>query len=59
MGYMLKSGLSKTVVYQVVRNYIPSDIIFPPLQNCDFRKSRNLYWLSFYCGSYGWEISFS
>ncbi len=59
MRYMLKSGLTKTAVYQVVRDYIPSDIILPSLRKCHFRKSRNLYWLSFYSGSYGWEISFS
>ena len=56
MGYMLKSGLSKSVIYNAVQDHDTSGTVLPSLRKCEFRKYRNSYWLSFYDGTYSWEI---
>lgn len=46
MGYKLRSDLSKTAVYQLCQQYVEG-IQMPKLRDCDYKKSRGTYWLSF------------
>ena len=44
MGYTLKSGLSKTMIHQVVSEFVSIEL--PPVRQCEFRRFRNTYNLS-------------
>ena len=46
-SYSLKTGLSKTAVHGLIASYLPSDVCLPPVRQCEFRKHRQIYWLSF------------
>lgn len=47
MGYTLKSGLSKAVIYNTVIDHNDTGIRLPPIWRCIFRYLRNRYWLEF------------
>lgn len=48
MKYRLRSDLSKTAVYMIVKQFAPTGIVLPPLRKCEFKKYRGTYWLRFY-----------
>ena len=54
MRYRLKSNLSKTAVYRAVCAHNTSGVELPPIRQCQFRKVRHAYWLSFP----GYEVLF-
>lgn len=45
MKYYLKSGLSKTALYNIIKDF--SEIELPPVRKCEFRKFRASYWMDF------------
>lgn len=45
--YRLRSGLSKTAVYTILKDHLPESIKLLPLRKCGFRKYRASYWLDF------------
>lgn len=47
MKYRLKSDLSKTRVYMVVKQFAPSGITLPSVRQCEFKKYRGSYWMYF------------
>lgn len=59
MGYRLKSGLSKTVVYVCCKDHL-TDVQMPKLRECSFKKHRDTYWLRFCQGDdFIYEVCFS
>ena len=47
MGYKLRCDLSKTVVYDLCKQYLPEEYQIPFLWKCEFKKSRGTYWFSY------------
>ena len=59
MAYRLKSGITKTAIYNAVLLHDTGSVSLPPLRKCDFRKYRHSYWLEFYQDGYHWEVFFT
>jgi len=57
MDYILKSGLSKSVIYNAVVDNGNIDIIMPPMRYCTFRRVRNCYYLGFDQTGCSWKVS--
>lgn len=57
MRYTLKCGLSKTAIYQTLKDHVSSGILLPSLRECRFNKIRNSYWLFFENESGKWECN--
>lgn len=47
MKYRLRSDLSKTTVYMVIKQFAPVGITLPTLRKCEFKKSHGSYWMYF------------
>lgn len=45
--YRLRSDLSKTTVYMIVKQFAPTGITLPTLRKCEFKKYRGTYWMYF------------
>ncbi|WP_143469181.1 hypothetical protein [Lachnoclostridium sp. An14] len=47
MTYYLKSGLGKRKVYSLCKEFVGDRVSFPAMVDCDFKRCRNNYWLTF------------
>lgn len=56
--YCLKSGLTKTRIYEMVCEYNPYGFALPSLRHCTFQHHRNSYWLRFDASGSRWEVYF-
>lgn len=59
MGYRLKSGLTKSKVYEIVSENLPEGIDLPPVRKCGFKKSGNSYWLTWLGDFVSYSVYFS
>lgn len=57
--YCLKSGLSKTKIYNVIRQYDTSGIPLPSIRKCEFSHRRDNYWFTWYHNNAEWKVYFS
>lgn len=57
--YFLKSGLTKTQVYNLTNAFNPFSFQLPPIRQCVFTHYRNSYWLDFLYSSYSWRVYIS
>ncbi len=57
--YCLKSGLTKTRIYEMVCEYNPYGFTLPSLRNCTFQHRRDSYWLRFDLSGSRWEVYFT
>lgn len=59
MKYKLKSGLTKTKVYEIVNENLPEGIELPPVRKCGFKKNGNSYWLTWLGDFVSYRVYFS
>ncbi len=57
MEYTLKSGLSKTVIYNTIVDHNDTGIRLPPMRLCTFNRRRNKYFLVFDQIDCTWSVS--
>lgn len=58
MKYRLRSDLSKTTVYMIVKQFAPAGIVLPTLRKCEFKKYRGTYWIRFYFDGHRFKAVF-
>lgn len=59
MGWRLKSGLSKTAVYQIIVDHNTGAVELPSIRKCSFTKCRASYWFDYFDCGYRYHLYFT